>query len=861
MKRWIIALLATTVTLVGCGDNELGVDKRRPNAPPETVLASGPPDSTDGTVYKVQLFWSGSDRDGTIDHFDFIMVDHPPIRNHIDGDPNDDDPTRVVVTVPELTDPRWVGTAATDSTFITLADTLRREPRPGDEELPDDVRETPYERWHTFFVRAVDNEGVPDPTPDYRSFNSANIAPLVNLTEPIQAGVEFTGPPVIVFNWDGVDEVGDGTFKDPVAARHVMITSAIDISRDPKYTSFPDSLYSLPTSYQWTSWRRWDLIDGSGKRAVVTNLKQVGEPPPGSGFYVFAVQAMDEAGAITPVFDWTTPGKNNCSLVRVSGAVGPLLTVQEEFLGTQTFVGGSRPVQLDIAAGQPLNFTWSADATRYGGEIVAFRYGWNIRNPENDQEWDQNWSASARRAPTRTFASGAHRFRVEVRDNAETITSAEYELTVHTVTRTRDLLWVDDSKFQTTGEAQQDDRWTKILGEIAAENGFQFDPVRDVFDVQQNRREPPPIQTVFDYKAVVWCNRSGDDRTSALRNLTQFFDPFAERNQNAAKSFNYVNIYLANKGALWISGFRPARQMWPDERERERESDPVNVTNWDDPIEPHPFIDSVGTTSLLFKMGVEMFDVGASLEIDRRALAQYCQGFRRASDPTSPLAPDYATQTYVSTEVEEHTHDLNIDETDVVLPPVDGITYTTELMPQDADDPHTHEVQLSQADLQAIGSGETLSGVPTSQADIPGPHSHTFDIFDADGVWGAPPLTTGAGWPQPSTQPGGLRGRPNIEIYNMPNAMLLEQPPLTPDPRVVVPLYLYISGEPQKDSFQYPQTADNQPALLLARGNAVDPTFSRAFCGFEPFLLEEINHKLLAQFILVRHFRLGQPAN
>ena len=92
------------------------------------------------------------------------MVDHPPIRNHIEGEPGDEDPSRVIVEVPAPDDPRWSGTASTDSIFITLADTLHRNPFPGPGENNEDVRNTPFERWHTFFVRAVDNEGLADPT-------------------------------------------------------------------------------------------------------------------------------------------------------------------------------------------------------------------------------------------------------------------------------------------------------------------------------------------------------------------------------------------------------------------------------------------------------------------------------------------------------------------------------------------------------------------------------------------------------------------------------------------------------------------------------------------------------------------------
>ncbi len=839
MKRWILTALAFAF-LAGCGDNDLGLDKRRPNSPPETTLASGPPDSTTGALYKVQLFWSGTDRDGTVDHYDFIMIDHPPIVSHIDGDPNDMDPTRVVVTVPEPNDPRWTGTVSTDSTFITLADTLRRNPRPGPGETPDDVRVIPYERWHTFFVRAVDNEGAVDPTPDYRSFNSRNIAPQVWLTEPIKAGNEFEGPPVIVFNWEGQDAVGDGTFKDPVAARNVIITSPIDINNPTnKFTNFPDSLYTLPRGQKvsWTPWRRWDAVDGSGKRAIVRGLATQGQFP-GSGFYIFAVQALDEAGAVTPVFDWTSPGKNNVALVRVTGAVGPILTVQEEFLGTQTFVGGSRPVKLDIAAGQPLNFRWSADASRYGGEIVAFRYGWNIRDTNDDQQWDQNWSANVRGAATRSFNTGSHRFFVETRDNAETITSAVYELTVHTVTRSRDLLWVDDSDHQTdfTTERREDRQWLTIFDSLSTKWGFLFEESRDVFDVVDNRREEPPIQKVFDYKTVIWTNRSGGGQTSALRNMALFFDPIPQRNRNAAKSFNFLNIYLANRGSMWINGFRPAKQLWPTERAAGQSPLAVNVTNWDDPIQPHPFVDSVGTISLLYKMGIEMFDVGSALDSPRNKLQHFCDGFLNAVP---------GTQTTESSLTLAHTHLLDVRGSDGNAANPVAVTYQTNSVLD-----HTHSVTVTRDHFLDMRNGFIVT-VESAEASEPEPHTHTFTLSDQRGLWGAPTLGLAGDWPQPPS----TTGRTNIEIYNMPNAMANQSPPLIPRFGISTAPYVYISTS-LRDK-QYPETAQGQPVLILAKSAPQARFYTRAFCGFEPYLLSQQAHQRLTEYIIVRHFRLG----
>jgi hypothetical protein len=600
---------------------------------------------------------------------------------------------------------------------------------------------------HTPLIRAVDGETLPDPTPDYGSFTGETLEPTVQLQHPVEAGREFTAPPDFVMHW--TDPVGDGTSIQPDSSRWVLIPSAIDIEYPDRYTSFPDSLYTLPERFEWSPWQDWDALDG--RSAVIQGLKRIGEEP-GSGFYIFAVQAKDEAGAITPVFDWKTPGGNNVALIRVSGAVGPILTVEESNVGTFNFVGGSRPVRVEAAAGQRLRFRWSADASRYGGAIEAYRYGWDVIDPNDDASWDVDWGPTEQMTE-RSLQEGTHTLRVQCRDNIGAITEALIEIGVIVFTGERGLLFVDDAPEITSGEEQRVDiLWQTVLTSIAQEAGVDFDLVRDTYDVTEKRLEPPSTQLLFQYATIVWDVQPNDTRTSALRQLALFFDPFAERNQNHAATFSPLKAYLAAGGKLWVSGFRPASHVWPDERVR----GPVNVTNWDDPIEPHPTIDSVGTSSWLYKHGVEMFDVGAAIEIDRRTLAHFCQGFETAR----PEAPA-----------------LQVD--------------------------------------------------PVS-------------------------------WAVPSGQPDGLMGRPNIEIYNMPEAMAQQVPPLMPPPDLVQVLYLYVSGVPRDEmaGVVYPQTADGQPVFILARSDAGDAFFSRALCGFRPHLLTPDSHLQLAQHVLLREMGL-----
>jgi hypothetical protein len=87
------------------------------NRPPETAIVSATADTLLGEV-RAQVFWRGIDMDGTIDHFEFW---HAGRGQHA---------------------VEWVATSSTESLFVDIPPS-----------------------W-VFLVRAVDNGGAVDPTPD-----------------------------------------------------------------------------------------------------------------------------------------------------------------------------------------------------------------------------------------------------------------------------------------------------------------------------------------------------------------------------------------------------------------------------------------------------------------------------------------------------------------------------------------------------------------------------------------------------------------------------------------------------------------------------------------------------------------------
>jgi hypothetical protein len=857
-------LAAAAATLASCGD-DLGIERERPNQPPDTRLTSSPPDSTYGTSYRVRLAWFGTDPDGAVDHYDILLVDHPAMDSCIECDP--DDPSTVVVTPPAADDPRWTATGVNDTTIVTRADTLRVNPIPPDTVVTDPevaehnrlVRSQSFERWHTVFVRAVDERNAADPTPDYVSFNSKTLAPEVALLPPIDPRrAEFFCPPGVTFTWDGRDPVDGSAFIDPIASRWVVIRSLRNLAG---YVSYPDSLYHVPAFGMgapgrpaWSMWTRWDRADGLGRRATVRGLDPVGSAP-GLGWYLFAVQAMDEAGAVTPVFDATTAGSNNVARVFVAASLGPTLFVDGGPLGAWTFAGGGRGISVTAAAGQPIRFRWRADATSYGGHIVTYRYGWNILDPDSDDEWRECGLCTETPPPLRVFESGIQRFFVEAIDNSGGSVRAEIEIEVHTLTRQRDLLLVDDTDNfpgdPLLQEQREDARWLGVIDSLRRRQSFTFDPVRDIYDVIARRSEPPPISLVFDYKTIVWCAKAAH-RGPVLARVARFFDPFVERNRDLSGRFNFLEVYVESGGELWLSGQQPTSYLWWFGPTQLRPY-PFNVTHWDDPITPHPQEDSVGVRSLLWRMGAETVDVGGGGQGQQRreGLEHFCIGFRRSMPPGSE------TQTFASAATAGHRHDLAIPTADVDQPPVAGVTHTTTVALA-----HVHTVTLSAGELRRLAGGEVVT-VASSEAGEPVLHTHTFTLRDQVGLWGAPHAleTERPDWAQPNDpvlNPSG--GRPSVEIYNVPLG-LAGGPPLRPDPRIWTPLYEYVSSMPVDPGagVVYPLTADGQPAIILRKAAVTDRNYSRAFCGFEVWRLNRRSHVALADQILLRQFRLGLP--
>jgi len=509
--------------LLGCSEN-VYLGTRKDNRPPEVWLSSGPVEGST-TGYKVHFYWGGWDPDGEIAYFEFVIVDGEPLGF------NRQDTTGL---------DKWTKTMVYDSTFSVTAD---------DSAATIIVNNNPYTRYdrtHTFFLRGVDIEGVRS-EPRYRSFTAWTLAPTVVIDSP---GDNAVLGRVITFSWTGRDPIDEPmNVQDPESVRYAsglivdtngVENRAFDIMRD--FNENPWRYESM-----WQAWTYYNAPNDSGRSTTIGDdeVLQLNKS------HFFAVQAKDEAGAVTAIFD----SRANFRRFIVSETAGPFLTVTEPFLGSFRFIGMNfTPVKRDLPPGVGLNFHWSATAEDYGGRIVGYRYGWDIADVNNPSDWPVSFSPFNLAAPERTVYSGTHTFFIEALDNAGTMTLAQIQINIIPFDMGRQLLWVDDfysTNFtQTTWsmptESQHDEFWTGICSRAKG-----FDPSLDIYDVASTNFKPPRIERIGRYKNIVWTY-SSDDR-NAWTQIVKFV-PESSITTGTQLTINYLSLFLARGGHLWSCG-------------------------------------------------------------------------------------------------------------------------------------------------------------------------------------------------------------------------------------------------------------------------------------------------------------------
>jgi hypothetical protein len=481
----IVFLAASSVC--GCSREGTVTNGGVPNLPPIVWLSAAPPEGSVGT-YTIHLYWGGWDPDGEISRFEYLVT------NNEAG----------VFSPSDTIGGTWLSVFSNDSTFIFSADERVDSTATG--------QVSEFARSHTFFIRAVDEEGMRSVRPAHRSFTARTLSPEVSIEVPAR-GPTSPGrwsvadlPPVTTYRWKATDFDDDTLLPEEPESVQVALVSTVPFNGGFGLTI--DHLRTPAADGEWQPWMYYRAPDDSGKFWT--------SPPVEFGTYVFAVRAKDEAGAVTAVLD-----DMNLRPVRISPAItGPRLTLANRYVGRKATTTCSTPVTIiDLPGGVLGEFTIAADASFYGGHVAGYRYGWDIADLDDPDQWEVDYTpfvGSEATLPNRSFFFGTHTLSTEVIDDRGSCSRIEIKVNVIQFTLERNVLIVDDFRpderqgsfpgFENpTGrgilpnDAEHDAFWLDMVSNVS-----DFDPASDVLGVWPTATSEVSLALLARYKTIIW---------------------------------------------------------------------------------------------------------------------------------------------------------------------------------------------------------------------------------------------------------------------------------------------------------------------------------------------------------------------
>ena len=560
MLRSLALLVVALATMAGCGKSgdPFVVEPLRP-----TVEITFAPIERDSVSYSVRINWAGSDADGQVVGFQYAV--DPPAN-----------PTPGNDTV-------WVDTQASEVALLFPS----RRPR---EPLAPPGQNVPSSDYHTFVIRAIDNEGYRS-APRYQSFTTFTIAPSTLITLPDGTNQLSIGTtPSVTIEWVGNDP--DGTQR-PVKYKYKLVTSADVNPADPGAIT-PGLIQQYFEAFSVNFFADWDSVSGDTTSRFFEGLT------PGTRYF-FAIVAFDEAGAYEPRFNLDS---NVLDFTPTLDKLGPRITVFNEFFQRTQNVGGvslaeSRIVKLEFPADAQLVFNWSAAPPQPGALITGYRWavdiaGQNIldetpRENDNDVNHWSTWSLNETSARIGPFTAtpettSTHYFYLEARDNLGFVSLFTIRLTIVKPSFARSILLVDDlygtptqlraspafpGQINLAGafplEAEADsfyvakggypDSLTIRSSGTYAESlpGVFSDFAVDTLDYRFFPIEGVPLERLSQYRVVCWYT----DGQSAARNGSKFgsVSPMtAIRSINSVSRLNTLAVYLRQGGNAFLFG-------------------------------------------------------------------------------------------------------------------------------------------------------------------------------------------------------------------------------------------------------------------------------------------------------------------
>jgi hypothetical protein len=558
LRSSLLFLLLLLPVLSGCGNKSAGVLVE--NKRPSIDLSNAPIQNSD-EFYSVRLNWFASDQDGQVVRYIYTV-----------------DP-------PALGDTVWTSTTASEITLFFPSTTPRNPLPPADSSVVS-------RDYHTFVVKAVDNEGAPS-APKFRSFTSRTTAPstIIEVPHPTHQQPISTTPSVTI-SWLGSDPDGVLTQK-PVKYKYKLV-SANDINPANPTGITSGMIQDYFGQDAVNFFASWDSVSGDTTSVFFEGLTPL-------TVYYFAIVAFDEAGAYEPRFNLDF---NVLQFRPTLEKLGPDITVFNEFFSRTQSTGGislnpSRIYPLEFPADVPIKFNWSATAD-VGAIVTGYRWavdieGQDIGNetPRRDDSDFAHWSTYSLNEVSATigpFTGSAdstitHFFYLEARDNLGFVSLFTIRLRIVKPRLDKNILVFDDiygtptektptGNFAVKGEypmeAEADSFFYSIGGvpdtlrRLGIGSGFVSDPNAlslpgmfagfdfDTTDYKYYPNRSVLLEDLARYKVVVWYS----DRASAARTGDKFSTTAMSglRYINSVQQLNTLAVYLKQNGKAWLFG-------------------------------------------------------------------------------------------------------------------------------------------------------------------------------------------------------------------------------------------------------------------------------------------------------------------
>lgn len=488
------------LALAACSED--GSTKPRRNQRPEVRITAGAADSS-AASYRVTFEWRGTDADGVVTRYQYAIDDTAAAA--------------------------WHDTTSTSAQKRFRAD----QPNAGD---PDT-----FTRWHSFYVRAVDDQGALSAA-DSRVFNATNIAPSSRITSPsISLTTWVHACASLEVRWVGEDLDGSRIDHQPAFYEYKQVAFALPPDRE---DTVVDSLRDAPNLLQSGGSTAWLRVPTSSRALNIRGIER-------GRYYAFAVRAVDEGGATEPHLSL---GRNIALFDGNFDTHAPLITVREPGFGRS--VGESW--ELMVPTGRPLRFSFEFPCDACGDARPLYAYGLDLPDSSDSTNVDPSgiggwtpWSSTDHNVEPILFSaedgSGDHSFWVKARcaSDPRFQRMVRVDLKVVAFTFEKFALIVDDARMgNSPNDALHDAFLRQTLLQRAVELGDVDEFILFGGSADENRAPVPnslPLETLARYQHVFWSEQLGQNTQTTGLNSVE-------------RSSGQLSDYLLAGGRLFIFG-------------------------------------------------------------------------------------------------------------------------------------------------------------------------------------------------------------------------------------------------------------------------------------------------------------------